>query len=129
MAHKNHSSRKRKEHYATQHDKPTDQQPKPPAVRIRGGLVSFGEPRLVAEIHTAARRARPAIYEPRALARANIFGCVVAIGHSVLEMEEIGLCSLQSNASESRESDPLRHGRSEGPRSARRSAVGFLATY
>jgi hypothetical protein len=96
---------------------------------IRGGLVSFGEPRLVAEIHTAARRARPAIYEPRALACANIFGCVVAMSYFVLEMEEIGLCSLQPNASESRESDPWRHG-SEGPRSARRSAVGrLLATY
>ena len=56
---------------------------------IRGGLVSFGEPRLVAEIHTAARRARPAIYEPRALGCANVFGCVVAISHLALETEDI----------------------------------------
>ena len=88
--------------------------------------MSFGEPRLVAEIHTAARRARPNIYEPRAVARVNIFGCVVAISHFVLEIEEIELCSLHSNASESHEPDPWWHG-SEGPRSARRSAL--LATY
>ena len=36
----------------------TDQQPKPPALGIRGGLASFGEPRLGAENHTTARSAR-----------------------------------------------------------------------
>ena len=34
---------------------PTDHQLKPPALGIRGGLASFGEPRLGAENHTAAR--------------------------------------------------------------------------
>ena len=101
---------------------------------IRGVLVSqwcplASSPALLPR-STQPRVARgPAIYEPRALARATIFGCVVAISHFALEMEDIGLCSLQTNASESRESDPWRHG-SEGPRSARRSAVGrLLVTY